>query len=106
VGPAVAARARVYCGVLPADVARLFWEIDVTTLDLERHRDYVLERVMTRGGLEAMRWLVRTYDRAQLAEFLSRRAERLTPRDRAFWGLVAGVAVHVGPGGGRPTWAG
>jgi hypothetical protein len=84
----------------------LFWEIDVETLDLAAHRDYVMERVMTRGTLAAMRWLVQTYSREEIGDFVRRRGDRLTPRDRAFWSLIGGASIDPGPGGGRPAWAG
>ncbi len=92
--------------MVPAEVERLFWDVDPSTIDPVRDADYVMERVMTRGGLVAMRWLVATYPRDALAEFLGRKAERLAPRERAFWALIAGVAAPAVPGGGRPTWAG
>lgn len=46
----------------PAAVTRLFWDVDPDGVDLERHRAYVMERVMIRGNWEAMRWLLATYD--------------------------------------------
>ena len=92
--------------MLPASVASLFWEIDVASLDVARHRDYVLERVMTRGGWDAMRWLRRTYPVEVIADFLARKGNRLPPRERAFWSLVAGSPTTGGRGGGRPDWAG
>jgi hypothetical protein len=91
---------------IPADVARLFWDIDPATLDLEHHGDYVLERVMTRGNWAAMSWLRATYSRDVLAEFLHRKGSRLGPRDLAYWCLVAGVRMPQSPGGARPPWAG
>jgi hypothetical protein len=92
--------------VIPEALAWLFWEVDPATIDLERHRDYVLERIMTRGDWLAMRWLIAHVAKPQLAEFLSRRADRLSPRDRAFWSLVADLSLPAAPGGGRPSWAG
>ncbi|MBX3131458.1 MAG: hypothetical protein KF718_32375 [Polyangiaceae bacterium] len=92
--------------VLPEHVRHLFWEVSPGDVDLELHRDYVFERVMTRGGWDAMRWLRATYPRSVIADFLRRRGERLTARDRAYWSLVAGVADAQTPGGGRPKWAG
>jgi hypothetical protein len=91
---------------LPEHVGHLFWEVSPEDVDLERHRDYVLERIMSRGGWEAMRWLRATYDREAIADFLRRRGEKLNARDRAYWSLIAGVATVQTPGGGRPGWAG
>jgi hypothetical protein len=92
--------------LIPSSLEWLFWDVDPSTIELDRHADYVLERVMSRGDFEAMRWLVATYSKAVLAEFLSRKGQQLAPRERAFWSLMAGVRCDVGPGGGRPPWAG
>jgi hypothetical protein len=92
--------------VIPAELAWLFWDVDPTTIDLDRHRDYVIERVMTRGNWLAMRWLIEHVDKVRLAEFLRSRGNRLSPRDRAFWCLIAEVPFRAPPGGGRPAWAG
>src|SRR5262249_15201378 len=69
---------------LPERMRSLFWETDLEVVDPEAHRDYVLERIMTRGDWEAVRWLRSCY-----------------PRD-----LIAGVEGPFGRGGGRPAWAG
>jgi hypothetical protein len=91
---------------LPDCVRRLLWDVDPDTVDLERHGDYVLERVMSRGTWDAMRWLCSHYPRAEMAEFLRRKGMRLTPRDRAYWSLVAQEPQPQTTGGGRPAWAG
>jgi hypothetical protein len=92
--------------VIPAELAWLFWDVDPETIDLGCHRDYVVERVMTRGNWVAMCWLIDHVDRTDLAEFLRRRGHVLTPRDRAFWSLIAEIPSRPTPGGGRPAWAG
>ena len=84
----------------------MFWEVDPDTLDLHTHRDYVLERVMTRGGWSAMRWLRRSYPTEALRDFLVRRGDRLRPRDLAYWALMTDLEVLAPTGGGRPRWAG
>ncbi len=87
-------------------VCHLFWEVKPEDVDLDRHGDYVLERVMSRGGWEAMCWLRAAYSPEAIADFLRRKGDRLTPRDRAYWSLIAGVPNAQAPGGGRPQWAG
>jgi hypothetical protein len=90
---------------VPVELCFLFWEVDPATVDLERNRDYVIERVMSRGDWAAMRWLRTTYPREVLADFLRRRGARLAARERAYWALWAGLALPQQPGGGRPAWA-
>lgn len=82
------------------------WDVEPATVDPERHRDFIMERVMSRGTWEAMRWLKTTYSRELLGDFLQRRGDRLTPRDRAYWSLISGVSAPQAPGAGRPSWAG
>ena len=69
------------------------------------HRDYVIERVMVRGTWEAMRWLRRTYPRKILATSCDAGVIDCR-RDRAYWGLIAGIRVCPVAGGSRPAWAG
>ena len=48
--------------VAPADFSRhLFWDVDPATLDLERHRKYVIARVLEFGTLEDWRLLLRRF---------------------------------------------
>ena len=74
---------------LPDSVRALFWDVDPEAVSLDRHSDYVLERVMSRGRWDAMCWLRSTYDVATMADFLSRKGDRLPPRERAYWSLIA-----------------
>lgn len=91
---------------LPVEVARLFWDVEPAGVDRDRHRDYVMERVMARGGWVAMGWLRRVYTPEELADFLRRKGSRLAPRELAYWAVIAGIDVPVAQGGGRPPWAG
>jgi hypothetical protein len=92
---------------LPDAVARLLWDVDVTLVDLDRDREFVFERVMTRGSWEAMQWLRRRYPRGVIAEFVKTfGTRRLPPRDLAYWALISDVVVEPQPGGARPKWAG
>ncbi len=92
---------------IPHSIVGLFWDVDPASIDLDRDRAFVFERVMTRGTWEAMQWLRRRYPKDAIAEFLrSRRARNLAPRDLAYWALIADVEVEVTAGGGRPRWAG
>ena len=91
---------------LPQSVVRLLWDVDPAQLALPRDRDFLLERLMQRGTWEDMRWLLRTFERADLREFIERKSHTLAPRERAYWALVTGAAVAQAPGGGRPGWAG
>lgn len=94
---------------LPPDVVTLLWDVEPTALDLDKpaDRNLVLERVMSRGTLAAMRWLRSRFTQEELAAFLREKgSDQLSPRDRAYWALVVGVPTPSAVGGGRPAWAG
>ena len=72
---------------LPEFLAAFFWEYDPQTLDLERHAEVIIGRLMARGDWAAMRWLRQTYPPARLAAFLATRGRRvLPPRELNYWG--------------------
>jgi hypothetical protein len=92
---------------VPPFVVILLWDVDPSTIDLDRDRAFVFERVMTRGSWEAMKWLRARYPRETLAAYLREHGvKRLPPRDLAYWALVTDVDLPSKPGGARPSWAG
>ncbi len=91
---------------IPERLHALFWDVDPTSITLPAHADYVIERVMSRGTWDAMRWLAGTFDDKTLRDFLARKGHRLAARERAYWQLVLGVEAEQARGGGRPSWAG
>ncbi len=94
-------------GTLPQRLHRLFWDVNPLEVRLPEHADYVIERLMTRGDWDAMRWLRGAFEREALADFLARKGDRLPERERAYWALLAtGDTEAAMPGGGRPSWAG
>lgn len=90
---------------VPERFRALFWDVPLENVRLPEHADYVIERVMSRGTWDAMGWLLRTFDRARLVDFLARKGGRLPPRERAYWHLMLDVVEPQQPGGGRPSWA-
>jgi hypothetical protein len=91
---------------IPPELCALFWDVDPMCVRIPEHADYVIERIMLRGGWNAMCWLRRTFDDETLADFLRRKGHRLAPRERAYWQLVTDAGGKQEPGGGRPAWAG
>lgn len=94
---------------LTDEVRMLLWDVDPATADVDREVSRICERVMTRGSLEAMRWLLRTYEPDRLREQLVRIGPSgMPPREFAFWSAVLELEVSRSTssvGGGRPAWA-
>jgi hypothetical protein len=43
---------------VPPEHHWVFWESDAAELDVERDRDYLIPRILERGGIEEVRWLI------------------------------------------------
>lgn len=65
---------------LPLEPVGAVWERAIT------------ERVMARGTLDAMRWLIGAFSREQLAGYLAERGRRvLDPREVRFWTTICHI---------------
>ena len=58
----------------------LFWDTDISTLDLEKHARFIIERVLTRGRMDDWRALNRLYghDRIKAESLQIRYLDRVT----------------------------
>ncbi|MBM3293149.1 MAG: hypothetical protein FJY82_01360 [Candidatus Aminicenantes bacterium] len=70
---------------------RFFWDADLAKLDLERHKTFVIERILELGDEAAVRQLLATYSRLDILRVL-RDARSLSPKSHGFWTLVLGNA--------------
>lgn len=46
---------------VPAALRPLFWDANIEALDTEKHKTYIIERVLEFGDEKAYRWLFNTY---------------------------------------------
>lgn len=78
---------------IPEFLFPLFWDCHPETVEVERHADFVMGRIMERGSLEAMRWLRETYSKDQMTAFLEKRGKRtLSARELNYWSLITGIS--------------
>ena len=85
---------------LPEFLRPLFWEYDFGKIDIRRHADSIMHRIMERGDWQAMCWLRNAYSNGRIVSFLERRGKRvLPPRELNFWAFVSGIPEEI-----RETW--
>jgi len=74
---------------MPPSVRDLFWDFTPGTIWLERHREFVLERVLSHGTWDATCWLRRHVGDDELRDWIGRtRARKLSPRQARFWQVI------------------
>ena len=57
--------------MISPSVAKYFWDVNVETLDIKRHKRYIITRLLNYGTLADWRWLMHTYGKKHIAEILS-----------------------------------
>jgi len=82
---------------IPESVRELLWEYDLGDPGVVNRLERVMmERVMERGGWDAMQWLLRSFGREKLRRFVEDRGRRVLPaRELRFWTWVCGVPEEV-----------
>jgi Family of unknown function (DUF6922) len=65
----------------------LFWDTEPDRLDLQKNRDYIVERVLELGDDRAVRWLFSKYSRSEIKEVLAR-DPKISRKSFRYWSLV------------------
>jgi hypothetical protein len=70
-------------------IKHLLWDVDPGTIDPQKHKKFIIERVLKFGTPKEVRWLLATYTEAEIIQVVktSRNLDRKTAN---FW------AVHFG----------
>ncbi len=85
-------------GGIPLSLKPFFQEYDFDKLDVERHRDLVIERTLGYGNRREVRWLYQRYGRHAIAEWVRERGSRLLSRRRfEYWRTVLDVDEYKRP---------
>ena len=84
-------RDHVPSSIVPADFSRrLFWDIDPAALDLDRHRKYVVARVLEYGTLDDWRLLLRRFALTEIIA-TAQTLRTLDPKALSFLSVLGNV---------------
>lgn len=85
---------------LPADSAWLFPEYDFATMTPRRFANVVIERVLERGSVIQVRWLIQYYGTRTITAWVRRYGyRRLSHKVFEYWRWVFGIKRYH-----RPPW--
>lgn len=74
---------------LPVQLRPLFWQHNFSDLRLPRDRDYVIDRILTRGTLPDIQWVIHNVGKPTIKDWIYRRgALVLCPRRLSFWKVI------------------
>jgi hypothetical protein len=87
----------------PRSLRPLFWEVAFDRLDVERHADSILARVLESGRMDDVRWLVATYGMDRIHRFFREVGHpEISPPTIALWRAI--LRAEDEPWAGPPDW--
>ncbi|NCQ65949.1 MAG: hypothetical protein COZ34_00315 [Candidatus Pacebacteria bacterium CG_4_10_14_3_um_filter_34_15] len=58
---------------IPKSTQKIFWSCKPSTLDSQKHKEYIVHQVLQHGDLEDYRWLKEQYSRQEIKDiFISK----------------------------------
>ena len=74
--------------MVDAVIRKYFWDVEPSTLDLQMHKQYIIERILDMGDEAAVSWLRQTYNREEILA-VAEKSRRMSAKSKNFWKLVS-----------------
>ncbi len=55
---------------IPLSAAKYFWGDDISDLDLQNHKKYIIQTLLDKGDRESLRWLFSTFGKREIKQLL------------------------------------
>jgi hypothetical protein len=76
------------------DLRPFFWDIEIEKIDIQKSRDFIIERILELGDSIAVRWLFSTYPPADIKRALTQ-SRTLSKKSQNFWELMLNAPGNV-----------
>jgi hypothetical protein len=77
---------------IPISLKPFFQDVEFESLDPERNASTIIERTLSDGNVEEIRWLFAHYGKERIAAWVRERGARRLPRDLCtLWHLLLGL---------------
>jgi Holliday junction resolvasome RuvABC ATP-dependent DNA helicase subunit len=71
---------------VPGSVRKLLWDVEPSSVDVQRHARFLIRRVLDFGDVASVNWLRRTYTDAEIQDVVAR-GRGLAHKTIVFWNL-------------------
>jgi hypothetical protein len=71
---------------LPRRLDKFFWDVSPDQIDLNRHSEYVIARLLEHGDLVAIQWLIKAYRKEEIINVV-KQSRQLSRKTANFWRL-------------------
>lgn len=70
--------------MIPERVKRLFWDVKKDTVDMEKHRPYIIRRIIDYGDIHDVKWMLKLFSSEEIIGVLKRN-RGLSRKSAYFW---------------------
>lgn len=78
-------------GAIPERIKRHIWDARADEVDLERHKAFLIRRIIEFGDLDDVRWMLDTYPRGEIIQVL-KKSKGISRKSAWFWATYFDVA--------------
>ena len=71
---------------IPKSLHKYFWDVDIKKLDPDKKPYFVINRLLDKGNVEAVKWVRGNYTESQIKETFKRFRD-FSPKVARFWSL-------------------
>ena len=75
---------------VPNQFESFFWDVNLDELDLQKHRRFIIERLLNEGNHHTLKWLFEVYDEAELKDAVCK-SRGLNMKTALFWQKYFGL---------------
>ena len=72
---------------IPDFLQPFFWETEFSQINIDKNRQYIIERILELGDLSAVSWLFSNYQENEIKEVLEI-SRKVSAKSRNFWQLI------------------
>ena len=73
-----------------------FWDVDFDDLEVKKHSFLIIKRVLDRGDLGDIRWLIKTYGKGEIKKVVMETKDLARPTGN-FWADILGIEKNKVP---------
>ncbi len=72
---------------LPEEMYRFFWDTNPASIQLQKHANYIIDRILHYGDIPSWKWLLSVYERENIQDRVLM-SKQLSKKDTTFFSLM------------------
>jgi len=63
----------------------ILWDVDIDSIDIQKHKSFLIERILNYGDEDCYRWMFKTFTREEIMGVV-KNSRRISPKSAAMMG--------------------